>query len=239
MKTEQTKQNETEIIKDKARPLPSVMPGAINWPYPDYSKIFEIASAGPPLADLWELSPIRFTDAASHVEELIDQLFPGKPLLCCAPSPQEPQTRPREAWRGRLADLSFIVPNPMTALTGKILDDKLSPCCLDNTGPRRFLVVEFDETILELDKQAAILWHLQRYGPLTLVVHSGMKSLQGWFFCAGEPEEKLIKFFRYAVHLSADENLWSKCQLCRLPDGLCANGNRQFVYYFNPQTIQV
>ena len=61
-----------------------------------------IAAMGMELADLWEISPIRFLDNVSHTEEIIDVLFPGNPLLCCGKNNFEFATLPREEWRGRL-----------------------------------------------------------------------------------------------------------------------------------------
>ena len=120
-----------------------------------------------------------------------------------------------------------------------------------NTGPRRFLIVEFDRGTL--NQQAAILWHLAGYAPLALVVFSGSKSLHGWFFCAGQPEDSLKRFFDYAHSLGADSRLWSRSQFVRMPDGMRSDGKtgealiaagiknvppgRQAIMYFNPEVI--
>src|SRR5207248_3209165 len=81
---------------------------------------------------------------------------------------------------------------------------------------------------------AALHHELSRYAPLVLVVHSGGKSLHGWFHAEGQPEAKLLKFMRYAVSIGADPATWSRCQLVRLPDGTREDGKRQRVHYFNP-----
>jgi hypothetical protein len=47
--------------------------------------------------------------------------------------------KPREAWRGQLAQLQFIVPSPMSGLDGVTQEGKPSKHALSNTGPRRFL----------------------------------------------------------------------------------------------------
>jgi hypothetical protein len=106
---------------------------------------------------------------------------------------------------------------------------------IENTGPRRFLVVEFDTGTF--DQHAAVLCHLLRYAPLVMVVHSGNKSAHGWFFCAGGQESAVERFFRYAVSLGADPATWTRCQLVRMPDGQRDNGKRQSVIYFNPSLI--
>ena len=171
-------------------------------------------------------------------EAIVDALFPGNPLLCCGRNvKREFGTGTREEWRGKLARLQFIVPSPMSAEEGHKKDStELSVRTLENTGPRRFLVIEFDRG--EADTHAAVLWHLARMAPLALVVHSGGKSLHGWFSCAGQDEDKLHKFMRYAVVLGADKATWTRCQFVRMPDGLRPKPGtlpvRQHVFHFNP-----
>ena len=36
-----------------------------------------------------------------------------------------------------------------------------------------------------------MLLHLAERAPMALVVHSGGKSLHGWFYCVGQPEDRL------------------------------------------------
>jgi hypothetical protein len=78
-----------------------------------------------------------------------------------------------------LAGYQFVVPSPMSKPAGINLEGKKSVRCLDNTGPRRFVVTEFDQG--SLDEQAALLLYLATILPLILVVFSGSKSLHGWF----------------------------------------------------------
>jgi len=110
---------------------------------------------------------------------------------------------------------------------------------LDNTGPRRFLVVEFDQG--SADDHAALLWHLADYAPLVCVAHSGSKSLHGWFLVDDQPEEKVHKFFRYAVSLGADHRLWSRSQFVRMPDGLRDGDNdkRQTVFFLSFEPLEI
>jgi hypothetical protein len=183
------------------------------------------------LADLWEESPVRIEDNDAHTEEIIDALFPGNPLLCCGSSVHNVDTKPREAWRGQLAKLQFIVPSPMTAVTGRTQDGRDSKRCLENVGARRFLVVEFDGG--SIDEQAKLIRQLAVYGPLCLVVHSGGKSLHGWFYAAPSTEEQAATFFQYACRLGADPATWNRVQMVRMPDGLRDNGKRQTVSWFD------
>nr|MBA2269715.1 hypothetical protein [Chthoniobacterales bacterium] len=184
------------------------------------------------IVDVWENSPVRARDNDSHAEEIVDTLFPAESLLCVGRSRSQIETRCREELRGRLHRMQFIVPSAMSAASGLTRGGTLSEHTLDNTGPRRFIVVEFDTGTI--DEQAAIIWHLASRAPLTLVVHSGSKSLHSWYYCFGQPENRVRQFFSHAVSLGADPATWGRSQFVRLPDGRRGNGKRQTTYYLNP-----
>jgi hypothetical protein len=204
---------------------------APKWPAISQARREAIIKDGGGLANLRELSRLRIEDNEQHAEEIIDRLFPANPLLCCGRSQSNFDTRHREAWRGELTRLQFVVPSPMTAVDGVTKEGKPSRHTLSNTGPRRFLVVEFDSGTT--DDHAALLVHLAGYAPLVCAVHSGGKSLHGWFFVAGQPEEKVNRFFRYGVTLGADPATWTRSQFVRMPDGTRDNSIRQTVFYLN------
>lgn len=206
------------------------------WSPLNADKRTEIIERSAGLSDLWELSPVPFEDDETHTEEIIDALFPGDPWLCCGLSNDQFKTRRRSDWRGTMAGQQLIVPSPMTGEWGVTKDGKKSHHTLANTGPRRFLVVEQDQGIL--DEQAAIIVHLAQKAPLVLAVHSGSKSIHAWFFCEGRPEDRLRRFMDYAVSLGADRATWTRSQFVRMPDGTRDNGNRQTVHYFNPEAIK-
>lgn len=206
------------------------------WPKPNPEQIEAIARDGGGLADLWEVSPTRIEDNAAHSEVVVDRLFPANPLLCCGASQSDFDTRPREAWRGQLADQQFIVPSPMSTVLGHTKDGRPSKHTLSNTGPRRFLICEFDQGTT--DTHAAILLHLGGFAPLVCVVHSGGKSLHGWFYVAGQPEDKVAKFFRYAAIFGADPHTWTRSQFVRMPDGTRNNGRRQTIYFLNFKPLE-
>ncbi len=124
----------------------------------------------------------------------------------------------------------------MTKVLGRTTSGKESSHTLDNTGSRRFLVVECDKATF--DQQAAILVHLSNSAPFVMAVHSRGRSLHGWFFVQEMPETKMKEFFAYAVSLGADPQLWVRSQFVRLPDGWRENGKRQEVMYFNPEAIK-
>ena len=207
-----------------------------SWPSVNAEQREAVIATGFGLVDLWEISPIRFEDAAAHTEKIIDVLFPGNPWLCVGASNSNFKTRRREELRGELASLALIVPSPMTARTGHTREGNESEHSLENTAARRFLVIEQDRGTI--DEQSAILYHLAERAPLALAVHSGSKSLHGWFYCADVAAEKVSRFFRYATSLGADPTLWPRLQFARMPDGLRDNANRQTVYFFNPGVIR-
>ncbi|HRY49601.1 MAG TPA: hypothetical protein P5186_16250 [Candidatus Paceibacterota bacterium] len=206
------------------------------WPKPNQDSIEKITASGFGLADLWEESPVRIEDNRSRAEELITALFPGDPLLCIAKAkPADAKTAPRSTWIGQLDTSALIVPSPMSALTGKTKDGRESSRCLENTGPRRFLVIEFDQG--DLDSQAGRIWHLAQLAPLALAVHSGGKSLHGWFPTHGKCETELKRFMARAVMIGADPATWTKCQMVRLPEGQREDGSPQRCFYFNPAIL--
>ena len=206
------------------------------WPPVNVLERTAIIQSGGGLVDLWEDSPVRFEDNEAHTEALIDVLFPGDPLLCCGLSKSKFDTRSREEWGGHLGELQLIVPNPMTDRIGLTQENKRSSHALSITGPRRFLVVEFDQG--DVDDHAALLLHLAETAPLALVVHSGSKSLHGWFPCKEQTEKQLHRFMSRAVSLGACTSTWCRSQFVRMPDGLCKGDARQVVYYFNPEVLQ-
>lgn len=206
------------------------------WTTEDTALRSKIIAANPAeIVDLWEKSPYRLTDDGPTAEQLIDLLFPGNPLLCCGSKLPTARTAPRSQWRGVLSSLQFIVPSPMSAMTGLTQDGKQSRRCLNNTGPRRYLVVEQDSGTP--DEQAAILLHLAERAPLAMALTSGNKSLHGWFSCKNASEQQLRGFFNYAVSLGADPATWPRCQLVRMPEGRRNNGNRQAVLFLNQAVI--
>jgi hypothetical protein len=210
--------------------------GCRSWPTINAEQREAIIADGDGLIGMWETSPVRFEDNEQHTESIIDRLFSANPLLCCGRSNSEFDTKPREQWRGELSALQFIVPSAMSAIAGVTQDGRESKHALSNTGPRRFLVVEFDTGTP--DDHASLILHLAKRAPLALGMHSGGKSMHGWFYCDGQPESRLELFMRYAVSLGADRATWTRSQFVRMPDGKRDSGMRQTVYFFNPGVIQ-
>jgi len=117
-------------------------------------------------------------------------------------------------------------------------DGKLSAHTLDNTGPRRFLVLDYDDNAGS-DVHAATTVYLQRVSgmPLVLALHSGGKSLHAWFHVANRQESQVRQLMHAACILGADPRMWTRSQFARMPDGIRDNGKRQTVYYFNPEVL--
>ena len=236
-------------------PLPRPEPA---WPNPDLDRIDGIVSSGPGVYDLWEQSPHRFDDSDNHVEEIIDCLLPGDPLLCIGKTNQEFHTRRRETWRSHLARFSLMVPGPMLAISGQTQEGRESEHTKQATARKIYQVIEFDfsetdkngnETIWArlirkwrgsgteiIDACASLLLHLRGQLPtLACVTFSGGKSLHAWFrvFELTEAEQK--KFMREAVSLGPDWATFTRSQFVRIPDGLRTNGKRQTCFYLDPR----
>jgi hypothetical protein len=232
-----------------------LVPTPCGWPERDYESIQRIAAEKYGLVDLWEASPFRLETNAPRTSQILDLLFPGDPLLCCGWTRHYFETRQKRRWY-KLHELQFIVPSTMSAPCGLTTAGEISAHSKNNTGPRRFLVIEFDFDSNHLpaeshflaqvradgrdvfDLCACLLLHLAESAPLALAVHSGGKSLHGWFYCAGRTEELLSRFMSYAVSLGADPATWTRSQFVRMPDGKRDNGNRQTAYFFNPAVVK-
>lgn len=206
----------------------------LSWHKPNQDHIAEIIENPTSVNSLFKLSPMPLEEYDS--EKIIDYLFPGNPLLCCGASTYTFATRPREEWRGKLGNLQLIVPSPMSEIYGTTQAGKRSMHTLDNTGPRQYLVVEFDEGTH--DNHAALLWHLNTgLTPLICAVSSGNKSLHGWFHVSNWEEDRLRAFFNRATQIGADPATWTKSQFVRMPDGTRSNGSKQTTIYLSDKLL--
>jgi hypothetical protein len=236
----------------------STHPTPTAWPNPNLEAISAIVDGRAGLVDLWEASPVRL-DAKRQTEEIIDLIFPGDPLLCCGLSNKKFATRSRSTWRGHLHRYALIAPNPMVTINGHTKDDgHLSEHTLEATAAWVYLVVEFDFSEFARDGKTPAIWaplvgdwkskgitvadacaalhlHLARRFPLVLAVHSGGKSIHGWYYAYRHSRNALRAFMEYAVSLGADKATWTRSQFVRMPDGTRQqNGARQTPYYFDP-----
>jgi hypothetical protein len=201
----------------------------------------------------------------ARVEELLAILFPPGCFICVAHSFDNVTTLPlANLYDKRPERHPWLVPNPMTAPYAIDSKGVKHRRCLANTGPRRFIICDFD--IKEADKDgnptvyaplvqkwrkhgvtiqdaaAALIDYLAGYGPLVLVVYSGNVSLQAWFYAQGESESarsNLRDFFESAIVLGADKAGWNRCQLFRMPGATHPITKRQqTVHFFNPSKIK-
>jgi hypothetical protein len=207
----------------------------------DQAHFDKIVKLTPWSVDAWiEHSPVRFDPDTAPTEEILDILFPGDPLVCVGWDKRWAITERLSEFKQELDTAKFIVPNPMSAKTGINQKGKESARCLDNTGTRRFLVVELDRGTL--DQQASVIRHIQMrnqgYGPrLVLIIFSGGKSLHSWFYVPAFPDKTLKDFLDPLVRLGADPQMLVKCQFARMPGGKREGGATQKILYWNPGAI--
>ena len=161
----------------------------------------------------------------------LELLFGENTLLCCGADQSKFRTAPLYFFKDKCEGLQFVVPSPMSSIWAETQGGDRSQHTLNNTGPRKYLVVEFDTG--EHADHAAFLHNLNRIIPITMVVHSGNKSLHGWFHVEGMSETKQVSFFDEATKLGADTATWNKSLFVRMPDGTRENGKRQSILYFN------
>lgn len=155
-----------------------------------------------------------------ETHRILERLYPDNPLICCGKTTWLTQTKPLSEFTAKyLSECQFIVPNPMSSATGTTQAGKPSNRSLQNTGPRQYLVVEFDEGSHE--DHAALLQCLDGYEEcrLCLALTSGNKSLHGWFDVRRFDEERAKTFFKKALMLGADRATWTRSQLVRMPNG--------------------
>lgn len=183
--------------------------------------------------DLWEASPDRI-DGGITQRMILDWLFPDQNgLVCVGKSAFEFHTARLNQFKD-LSTCQFIVPCYMTQKLGVTQDGKKSMHCLDNCGPRRFCVCDFDEPASA--DHPSIIWTLAKQFDLVMVLSSGGKSLHAWFWI--EPDEE-DDFWKDAIPMGADPALMrNRSSFVRLPIGQRSNGNRQGVLYFDQSKIK-
>jgi hypothetical protein len=216
------------------------VPRPPTWPAPNPEKRARLIDTGFHLVTLWENSPYQHSSSGAPLTELIlEHLFPSNSLVCMGRNTREFDTRPLSEWRNP-ERLQFVVPSPMSARTGRKKDGSgESAHTLANTGPRRFLVVDYDDRA-GLDVHAATAWHLGTHLPLVMVLSTGGKGLHAWFKTEGLSDAELLTFFTLAVECGADPRMWTRSQFARMPDGSRDDGGGgtiQTVFYFNREAL--
>lgn len=243
------------------RPIPAGKPGTVRphapdatpWPLPcealrDGALCWAGQSGVYGLDDLWMSCMGRrevhflsdnWPEAVWDAGDWLDLLFPGAEWICLARSDlSSALTRRRAKWAFREHEYTYVVPSAMTGPQGTGLDGRITSRCLDNTGSRQWLVVEFD--VGTADEQAALHWFLDDaaagagWPRLKLAVHSGNKSLHGWYGPVTSEDDARDLFAFARLHCGCDLHTWPKCQLVRLPAGVSAKGAHQKVHFHHP-----
>jgi len=189
---------------------------SLNWPDAEALMQTEIQRAFP--ADMDRLAQ-NGEDFKQEPRLWLPRLFHEEELVCIASDVFHFQTMllPKAVEITGSYRMEFVNPNPMVAETGVTREGKTSHHCEDNTGPRVFLVVEFDSGTPQ--EQAAYHKYLGKHLPLVIMIYSGGKSTHGWYHCESESETRCRRFFELACQLGADPKTWSVCQFVRLPGG--------------------
>jgi hypothetical protein len=182
-------------------------------------------------ADLTKISPVE-DPSSIHPQGILEKLFPDpEGLLCIGTSTWDFLTAKLRDHH-HLRQKQFITPAFMLSVFGETRDGRPSMHCKSNTGPRRFIVCDFDSPPPE--QHAAIILHLSKFRPLTMTLSSGGKSLHAWFPATASTEDDRL-FWRLCIALGADPALFrNHSQFVRMPNGTRDSGAHQSVIYFNP-----
>lgn len=188
------------------------------------------------LEDMWEDSPLNLHECAPA--EILTLLYEPTDLVCCGSVNQFMTLTVSDWLNGDHWMGDQVVPNPSRLKLGVTLSNKsrLSAHSRDATGERRYIVVESDDEELSFDEKASVLKYLSDRvgGDLKMVVHTGGKSLHGWY--KADPDEFINwKFMELACLLGADPRMWLPEQLARLPNAVrIKNQKLQKTFYFDP-----
>ena len=170
------------------------------------------------LEDMFEDSPFRLWKC--EPAEILNLLFDPTDLICCG-SVSRFMTRTTEEWLKEKGVGEQIVPNPSRVREGINKQGKPSVHCRDATGERRYIVIESDDESLSFNEKASLIRYLrdEARAELKMVVHSGGKSLHGWFKATGDSHLD-YEFMKVACILGADPRMWLPEQLARTPNAV-------------------
>jgi hypothetical protein len=185
-----------------------------------------------PVSEPWEMP----------TTEILDRLFSeGDPLLCMGEGVDRFGTKPKSEFLNELAhpeaNLPHLVPSTMSKPTGITMEGKISARCRENAGPLRFQVVDLDDEA-DFDDQVRILWDLKRYLPLVMILHSGNRSLHGWYLASECPAVRMESFRLHAASLGADTSLYRPEQAARTPNQMRDGENKQEVWYLDDSMLR-
>jgi hypothetical protein len=173
---------------------------------------------------------------AKHIQEI---LHPHNPLICAGQFFGRPVTARLSEFHPRfLSNCSFVVPHPMTAVTGITQQGRVSARAESNVGPRRWTVIEADPKpdnplwapvleeaeslgISDRDLGAALLLTVSEESgvPLSAVVHSASVSEYGWLYVANMNYDQQERLYRIGAKWGGDPATWTINQWVRMPNG--------------------
>lgn len=198
----------------------------------------QIHERNPFSIDEWRAaSPVKEPEQRPP-EEILRMLFADDDTLVCAGRSMSCFFTGTLSEHGDLRGHQFVVPGPMSARRGRTKSDpeRWSDHTLENTGPRMFFVLDFDEPPPE--HHASIIRHLAQFRSPALILSSGGKSLHGWFPIFPGKSCKNVLFERLAIGLGADSVLFrNRSQFVRMPNGTRENGKMQEVAYLDPGSV--
>jgi len=166
------------------------------------------------VADLWECSPLR--PEGMSCEHILSCLFEPDELIAAGNLAKSEVMSLKKWMHVGFDHCDLFCPNPMRGYSGINFNKKPSARCRDNTGRRKYVVLEIDG--LRLDNQASVIDFLTRVEGTTLrmVVYSGRKSLHATFD-AFPNEEDNRRFISNLVTYGGDSRMYFPEQQSRLP----------------------
>ena len=182
--------------------------------------------------DMFEDSPFRLWECKPA--EILSLLFDPTDLICCG-SVSKFKTLTTEEWLKEEDMGEQIVPNPSRVKVGVNKQGKRSEHCRDATGERKYIVIESDDESLSFEEKASLIRYLrdEAKAELKMIVHSGGKSLHGWFNATGNPKHDW-EFMKVACILGSDPRMWLPEQLARTPNAVRGKNNLiQKTLYFD------
>jgi hypothetical protein len=228
-------------------------------------KVLEKARSGLRIEYLRDLNP-KSVVPDIPAKQVLKILHPQNPLICAGQFFGRPYTARLSEFHPRfLSNCAFVVPHPMTALTGITQQGRESARSETNVGPRRWIVIEADPKpdnalwtpvlieaaslgISERDLGAALLLSVSEEAgvPLTAVVHSASVSEHGWFYAGNMSYDQQERLYRIGAKWGGDPATWTINQWVRMPNGTrwkedderarpASVIGPQRLEYFNPQ----
>jgi hypothetical protein len=188
------------------------------------------------MMDLIESSPIRLLDNVTRdAHTLLEVLYNEDDILFIGDTYSTKVKTVRE-WMDDTELLSnpFIIPNPMTGLSGTTQTGKESYRCEATVKECRYCIIEMDDT--PIDEQVCFWLDAIERLPVACVIRSGSKSLHGWIrvdcpIDKWNTDVKVKLFENIFVPMGADKSCSNKARLSRLPGHDRKDKERQRLLY--------